>query len=140
MQAADRGFGTAFVAAFPEAVEIERERDRAIQAFAELTRRAKATGRLRADFSPDDLALLLVANCGVVTGSAEEAAAASRRLVAYLLGAFRAEQADPLPPPARLSLHDVLNSPAPATRPVRRAGARPAARQESTVRQGTGDR
>ncbi|WP_239108692.1 TetR/AcrR family transcriptional regulator [Microbispora siamensis] len=140
MQAADRGFGTAFVAAFPEAVEIERERDRAIQAFAELTRRAKAAGRLRADFSPDDLALLLMANCGVVAGSAGEAGVASRRLVAYLLGSFRAEQADPLPPPARLSLHDVLDSPTSATRPVRRAGAGPTAHQGTTAPQGTGDR
>ncbi|WP_179155410.1 hypothetical protein [Microbispora sp. GKU 823] len=100
----------------------------------------KAAGRLRADFSPDDLALLLMANCGVVAGSAGEAGVASRRLVAYLLGSFRAEQADPLPPPARLSLHDVLNSPTSATRPVRRAGAGPTAHQGTTAPQGTGDR
>ncbi|MEV4745898.1 TetR/AcrR family transcriptional regulator [Streptosporangium amethystogenes subsp. fukuiense] len=118
MQAVDRGFSTAFVAAFPDAVDIEQERDRAIQGFAELTRRAKATGRLRADFAQDDLALLLKANCGVITESAEAALAASRRLVAYLLSAFRAEQAGPLPPPAALDLHDVLNSPASTTRPA----------------------
>ncbi|MGI5154372.1 TetR/AcrR family transcriptional regulator [Microbispora sp. CA-102843] len=140
MQAADRGFSTAFVAAFPDAVDIERERDRAIQGFTELTRRAKATGRLRADFSPDDLALLLMANCGVITGSAEEAQAASRRLVAYLLSAFRAGPADPLPPPARLTLHDVPNSPIAATRPVPRTGAGPPAHQETTVHQGAGNR
>ncbi|GAA3594053.1 TetR/AcrR family transcriptional regulator [Nonomuraea rosea] len=116
MQAVDRGFSTAFVAAFPDAVDIGHERDRAIRGFAELTRRAQAAGRLRADFVPDDLPLLLMANCGVITASGEAAPAASRRLAAYLLSAFRAEQAGPLPPPAPLTLHDILNSTGAATR------------------------
>jgi AcrR family transcriptional regulator len=105
MQAADRGFSTAFVAAFPDAVDVERQRERVIRGFTELTRRAKESGQLRADFVPDDLALLLMANGGV---AAEATPAASRRLVAYLLDAFRAEPAEPLPPPAPLSLREVL--------------------------------
>ncbi|MDF2707989.1 MAG: TetR family transcription regulator [Nonomuraea muscovyensis] len=109
MQAADRGFSAAFVAAFPDALDVERERHRAIEGFAELVRRAKATGGLRADFAQDDLALLLMANGGVITGPTETALAASRRLVAYLLSAFRAEQAEPLPPPAPLDLRAVLS-------------------------------
>jgi hypothetical protein len=96
------------MSAFPDAVDVEQERYRAIQGFAELTRRAKAAGRLRADFAPDDLALLLMANGGIITDSAEAAVAASRRLVAYMLSAFRAEQAEPLPPPAPLDLRNVL--------------------------------
>jgi AcrR family transcriptional regulator len=112
MQATDRGFSTAFIAAFPDAVDVEQERYRAIQGFAELTRRAQATGRLRADFAQNDLALLLMANAGIITESTETALAASRRLVAYMLSAFRAEQAEPLPPPAPLDLRDVLNTPA----------------------------
>ncbi|MET0237082.1 MAG: helix-turn-helix domain-containing protein, partial [Kibdelosporangium sp.] len=96
MQAADRGFSAAFAAAFPDVIDIERERDHAIRGFTELIRRAKETGRLRADFVPADLALLMMANSGVATGSAEAAPAASRRLVAYLLSAFRAEHAEPL--------------------------------------------
>ncbi|MEV0194908.1 helix-turn-helix domain-containing protein [Nonomuraea sp. NPDC050691] len=119
MQAVDRGFSAAFVAAFPDAVDIEQERDRAIQGFAELTRRAKAAGQLRADFAPDDLVLLLMANCGVIAGSTETAQAASRRLVAYLLGAFRAEQAGPLPPPAPLNLLDFLHAPVSAENGIR---------------------
>ncbi|MEQ4722957.1 helix-turn-helix domain-containing protein [Nonomuraea sp. B19D2] len=124
MQAADRGFSAAFTAAFPDAVDIEQERNRAIQGFAELTRRAKATGRLRADFAQDDFALLLMANGGIITESTETAQAASRRLVAYLLSAFRAEQAEPLPPPAPLNLHDVLNPPTSTTRPAPPASTR----------------
>ncbi|MFI6456036.1 TetR/AcrR family transcriptional regulator [Streptosporangium amethystogenes] len=133
MQAVDRGFSAAFIAAFPDAVDIEQERDRAVQGFAELTRRAKATGRLRADFVQGDLALLLMANSGIITESTEAALAASRRLVAYLLGAFRAEQAEPLPSPSPLNLHDVLNSPTSTARPAPQADTGP------TKRQRTGD-
>ncbi|MFB9678916.1 TetR/AcrR family transcriptional regulator [Streptosporangium vulgare] len=101
MQATDRGFTAAFLTAFPDAVDYERERVRAERGFAELTRRAKATGRLRADFEQADLALLLMANGGIVAGSTEDALTASRRLVAYLLQSFQADHLDrdvPLPP------------------------------------------
>ncbi|MEV0703662.1 helix-turn-helix domain-containing protein [Saccharopolyspora sp. NPDC050389] len=118
MQAVDRGFSAAFIAAFPDAVDVEQEQHHAMQGFAELTRRAKATGQLRADFALGDLALLLMANGGVVAESAEASLAASRRLVAYLLSAFRATQAEPLPPPAPLSLRDFLNSATSNTRPA----------------------
>jgi hypothetical protein len=102
----DRRVPPAFIAAFPDAVDVERQRDRIVRGFAELTRRAKESGRLRADFVPDDLALLLIANCGV---TAEATPAASRRLVAYLLDAFRAEPTEPLPPPVPLNLHEILH-------------------------------
>jgi len=105
MQAADRGFSTAFIAALPDAVGVERQRDRIMRGFAELTRRAKESGHLRADFVPDDLALLLIANCGITS---EATPAASRRLVAYLLDAFRAKPAEPLPPSAPLSLREIF--------------------------------
>jgi hypothetical protein len=49
-----------------------------------------------------------MANSGIVTDSPEAALAASRRLVALLLQAFRAEGADPLPPATPLGL-DQLN-------------------------------
>ncbi|MGR6920740.1 TetR/AcrR family transcriptional regulator [[Actinomadura] parvosata] len=104
MQVADRGFTEAFLTAFPEAVDFERTRARAERGLAEVVARAKAAGRLRADFAPADLVLLLKANCGVATGSPEEAAAGSRRLVAYLLQSFRAEHAEPLPPAPPLTL------------------------------------
>ncbi|MET7336779.1 helix-turn-helix domain-containing protein [Nonomuraea sp. NPDC005650] len=98
MQVADRGFTEAFLTAFPDAMDYERLRVRAEQGLAEVVRRAKAAGRLRADFDLADLMLLLKANCGVATGTNQDAAAGSRRLVAYLLQSFRAEHAAPLPP------------------------------------------
>ncbi|GAB2487349.1 hypothetical protein GCM10027187_63500 [Streptosporangium sandarakinum] len=47
MQVADRGFTDAFLTAFPDAIDYERTRLRAERGFAEMVRRAKATGRLR---------------------------------------------------------------------------------------------
>jgi AcrR family transcriptional regulator len=110
MQAADRGFGAAFVTAFPGVVDVEHARDRALRGFAELTRRAKLSGHLRPDFTTDDLALVLMANHGIVTGSVKTSVAASRRLAAYFLDAFRADHtgAEPLPRPVPLDLFQVL--------------------------------
>ncbi|MFI7150020.1 TetR/AcrR family transcriptional regulator [Nonomuraea sp. NPDC050022] len=108
MQAVDRGFTAAFLSKFPDAIAFEHERECAERGFAELARRAKEAGRLRADFVQDDLTLLLMANSGIVTDSPEAALTASRRLVAFLLQAFRAEGADPLPPAAPLGLDQVL--------------------------------
>lgn len=94
MQLADRGFTSAFLRAFPDAVDLDDRRRRALAGFATLVRRAQDAGALRADFDPTDLWLVLVAHCAVVAeaaGPAPSAATASRRLVGYLLDAFRAD-------------------------------------------------
>lgn len=108
MHALDRGFSAAFIAAFPDAVDVERERDRAIPGIAELIRRAQQSGRPRQDFVPEDITMLLMASGGIVAATPEAALAVSNRLVAYMLTAFRAENAGPLPPPAPLDLSDLL--------------------------------
>ena len=120
-QAADPGFGTALLATFGDAAELERQREHIMAGLAELTRRVKATGRLRADFEPDDLVLLLLANRGVAAAGPEAAPAASRRLVAYLLDSFQAGRADPLPPAASLDLCDLAGPADSPARPVSRA-------------------
>jgi len=107
MQAVDRGFTAAFLSRFPDDAAFERRRLRAQQSLADLVERAKATGRLRADFDPGDITLLLLANSGVAGQEPEVAASASRRLVGYLLQSLRAETAAPLPAPALLSLDDL---------------------------------
>ncbi|GGU65959.1 TetR/AcrR family transcriptional regulator [Lentzea flava] len=105
MQATDRGFTAAFVSTFPE---LHSEvRDRTWEGFAALVERAKESGQLRADFSPHDLTLVLLANSGLAGVPVEVAVSASQRLVAYLLEAFRAGT-DALPPPVPLSLDLVL--------------------------------
>ncbi|MFD4669333.1 TetR/AcrR family transcriptional regulator [Lentzea sp. NPDC058450] len=105
LQASDRGFTAAFTASFPE---LHSEvRDRTWDDFGALVQRAKDSGQLRADFSPHDLTLVLLANGGLSGVPVEVAMAASRRLVAYLLESFRSGT-DVLPPPVPLSLDLVL--------------------------------
>lgn len=102
MQVADRGFTSVLTMTFPTAVEFEAARARAYRGFVRLVRDAKGTGRLRPDFSPQDLPLVLMANAGVVGGMGHAAAPSSRRLVAYLLQACAGADADheTLPPAA----------------------------------------
>jgi AcrR family transcriptional regulator len=102
LHALDQGFSTAFLSAYPEAVDVTPERDRGLRAFTRLARRAQRAGALRADLVPDDLVLLLMANRGVRAGSAAATAAAARRLAALLLQSLRGP-AVPLPPPVPLS-------------------------------------
>ncbi|MFD5831030.1 TetR/AcrR family transcriptional regulator, partial [Lentzea sp. NPDC060358] len=61
----NRGFAAAFTSAFPRAVDFAEVRATAFRRLAELVRRAKGSGRLRADFTVDDLVLLLMASSGV---------------------------------------------------------------------------
>jgi AcrR family transcriptional regulator len=98
MQAEGRGNAYALTMTFPMAKRFESERRRAYGGLVELIERAKATGRLRADFSPEDVALLMMANAGVIGATADSAPDAWRRLVAYLLQAFAAPGASPAPP------------------------------------------
>ena len=100
MQRGDRGFRDILTQAFPDAPELRAQRDRFYHGAAELIERAKATGRLREDFVPEDVPLLLMANAGVVAATAEHAPESSDRLVGYLLQAFSSAAADELPPPA----------------------------------------
>jgi AcrR family transcriptional regulator len=100
MQRGDRGFRDILTQAFPAAPELRAQRDRVYHGVAELIERAKATGRLREDFVPEDVPLLLMANAGVVAATAEHAPESSDRLVGYLLQAFASAAAGELPPPA----------------------------------------
>ncbi|NEE29992.1 TetR family transcriptional regulator, partial [Streptomyces sp. SID7982] len=98
-------FTHAFLARFPGDTAYAGELDRAEEGLALLVRRAKEAGALRPDFDVSDVVLALLANNGVADGAGPEAAAASRRLVGYLLESFRAGPATgPLPPPAGLEL------------------------------------
>jgi len=100
MQQGDRGFRDILTQAFPDARELRAQRDHVYHGVAELIERAKATGRLREDFVPEDVPLLLMGNAGVVAATAEHAPESSERLVGYLLQAFASAAASELPPPA----------------------------------------
>jgi hypothetical protein len=83
---------------FPTARAFEAERARAYRGLTELVARAKDAGRLRHDFSPEDLVLLLMANAGVVAATGDDAPDAWRRFTAYMIQAFAAGHTDTLPP------------------------------------------
>ncbi|UIX29225.1 TetR/AcrR family transcriptional regulator [Streptomyces sp. GQFP] len=99
MQAADRGFADLLTLTFPTAKALEAKRAEAYEGWLRLIARAKEAGRLRADFSPQDLPVLLMANAGVVTATGDAAPDAWRRQIAYMLQAYTADTAEALPPP-----------------------------------------
>jgi AcrR family transcriptional regulator len=99
MQVADRGFADLITMSMPDNDRVEELRLRSYRGFVELVRRAKAAGALRADFAPEDLVVLLMANAGLLQRTAEHAPAASRRLVALAIDGFRAAAAHAAPAP-----------------------------------------
>jgi AcrR family transcriptional regulator len=101
MQADDRGFTTVLTVSYPTARRFEADRDRAFADFKTLVERAKAAGKLRADFVTEDLPMFLMANAGVLAATADAAPNTWRRLVGYLLQACAAPAAQPLPDPPK---------------------------------------
>ena len=99
MQAADRGLKDVLTRTFPDARVMEAYRTRGYELSVLMIERAKEAGALLADFVPEDLVLLLMANAGVVQGAGQAAPDAWRRFVALMLESFRADRASPLPPP-----------------------------------------
>lgn len=99
MQAADRGFAEVLTMTFPAADELEAKRSTALNGVTELIGRAQRAGQLRAEFRPEDLVVLLMANAGVVAAAGDSAPGAWKRLVGHLLRAFAAHEID-APPPA----------------------------------------
>lgn len=99
MQAADLGVQDVLTTTFPTARAVEAQRAHAFERLTELIRHAQAQGSLRADFVPEDVVLLLLANAGVVRTMRGAAPDAWRRFVGLMLDGLRADRARPLPPP-----------------------------------------
>jgi AcrR family transcriptional regulator len=93
MQARDRGIADLVAMDVSTAPEIEQLRARAFDGLVRLIERAKAAGVLRADFTPEDIVVVLMANAGVVERAHNVAPQASQRLVHVLLDGFRADAA-----------------------------------------------
>ncbi|MEV0089352.1 helix-turn-helix domain-containing protein [Saccharopolyspora sp. NPDC050642] len=95
LHARDRGFTTAFMSTFPNAMDFATDREQALRSIAELARRAKDTGRLRPDVVLDDLILVLMANSGIQATSPTARVAASQRFAALAIQAFQASSPTP---------------------------------------------
>jgi AcrR family transcriptional regulator len=98
MRADDHGFTDVLTMTFPMSPQFQETRDRVFLRFALLVKHAKA-GRLRKDFSTEDLPLVLMANAGVINATGDAAADAWKRTTQLLLQALQAPPRGPLPPP-----------------------------------------
>ncbi|WP_223693255.1 TetR/AcrR family transcriptional regulator [Leifsonia poae] len=104
LNARNQGLTDAFLATFPDAVDIGAHREGMLRSLAGLCRRAQDAGALRADFVLDDVVLVLMAGRGVTAATADARLAASHRFSALAIEAFRASASSaPLPPPARVA-------------------------------------
>ncbi|MFI6743257.1 TetR/AcrR family transcriptional regulator [Nonomuraea sp. NPDC050451] len=109
MQAADRGFADVLTMTFPTAKTLEGRRSQAYDGVVSLIDRAKAAGHLRDDFTPQDMALLLMATAGVIAATADAAPDAWRRILALMIQSFEAPARGPLPaPPAHTALYRAM--------------------------------
>jgi hypothetical protein len=109
LQATNRGLADLLASLRPLSPRVEELRARHYRAIAALFKRAVRSGKVRADASPADLAVLLIANAGLIHRTAEDAPRSSARLVALWLAGI----IDPEIP--------VEVPPAPTDRQIRRA-------------------
>jgi AcrR family transcriptional regulator len=104
MQAADRGLADLLSSNFDDnpcaaAGDLESLRASAYDSLEKLVARAQEAGALRADFVPQDLALLLMANAGLVHRTCSAAPSSWARLAAFVLDGLQASAATPAPAP-----------------------------------------
>ena len=97
LQAADAALKDLLTMTFPADSQVEQVKDAAHRKVEALVRRARRQGALRKDFVISDITLLLLANAGLISATQDYAPDAWRRLAAYMIEAFRAENAHPLP-------------------------------------------
>ena len=91
MQADDRGFQAVLARRFSCSPVFEAKRTRHFQLMRQLVTAAQVTGRLRPEFTDQDLALLVMANDGLLARTAAVLPEAWRRPVAWLLVAWDSE-------------------------------------------------
>ncbi len=99
LQAGDRGLADLLSMNLPADGQVEQLRRTAHDHTITLIERAKAAGKLRADFVGEDLLILLIANAAIVHVTRDQAQRASRRLVALAIDAFGRVDTSPLPAP-----------------------------------------
>jgi AcrR family transcriptional regulator len=97
LQAADRGLADLLTTEVIGAPELEDLRLTAYEKFVRIADRAKRNGTLRSDFVPEDIAVLLMANAGLVHRTADAAPTAWNRFTHLALDGLRTEAATPGP-------------------------------------------
>lgn len=86
----NQGFTEAYTAANPQGWSLAVHRVQQMRSLREMARRAKASGQLRADFTLDDLVLVLQSARGLSALPPRGRTAAARRLATLAIDGFRA--------------------------------------------------
>jgi AcrR family transcriptional regulator len=111
LQATDRGLADLLITEVTGAPELEELRSRALHDFTRIADRARVSGALRADFTPEDLVLLLMANAGLVDRTADAAPTAWQRFIDLALDGLHtpaAATATTTAPPDRAALQQAM--------------------------------
>lgn len=104
LNARNQGFTDAFLAAYPQAIDVGAHRAEMAREITAISRRAIAAGDLRADFTFDDFVLVLLAGRGLSRLPAAGRARAARRFAAIVLEGLRASGTSRrLPPPVHIA-------------------------------------
>ncbi|WP_182880933.1 MULTISPECIES: TetR/AcrR family transcriptional regulator [unclassified Microbispora] len=97
LQAEDHGLNDALTQSFSLATDVSQACHRGFLDVERIIERARAAGRLRADFEIGDLVTLVWAMSQVIRESMETAPDTWRRFLSFFLDGLRAEAARPLP-------------------------------------------
>ncbi|GFG53712.1 TetR family transcriptional regulator [Mycolicibacterium agri] len=111
LQASNRALAGLLVSLQPVSPAVDELRDRHYAAIRTVVERAVAAGAVHGDVTPADVAVLLIANEGLIRRAADDAPGASARLVALWLEGVGAHAPDePLPaPPTEEQMAQVLS-------------------------------
>lgn len=103
LNAHNQGFTDAFLSEYPGEVDFAAHRREMLGELSTITRRAKAAGALREDFTIDDFVLILLAGRGLTRAPIATRTDAARRFAALTIEGLRAAPTNAqLPAPARL--------------------------------------
>ncbi|ORB24982.1 hypothetical protein BST38_28265 [Mycolicibacterium parafortuitum] len=117
LQATNRGLADLLASLQPMTPHVEELRRRHHRAIATVFSRAVRSGGVRRDVSPVDLAVLLMANAGLIHRTVDDAPPSSARLVALWLAGVTGGRDDELPPaPSEPDIRRALGRPEPEVR------------------------
>ncbi len=110
LQATNRGLADLLASLRPLSPHVESLRARHHRAITAVFTHAVRSGMVRVDASPADLAVLLIANAGLIHRTVEDAPRASARLVAlWLAGLVSPDIPVDVPPPTDRQIRRVLH-------------------------------
>lgn len=105
LQATNRGLADLLASLQPLSPRVEELRTRHYRAIATVFKRAVHTGKIRADAAPADLAVLLIANAGLIRRTIDDAPRSSARLVSLWLAGLMSSATDIEVPPVPSDRH-----------------------------------